>query len=137
MSDLTKDDFTQNVRDALLGDPQLVRLLGGPHIFCAPPPDIKHPHITIAESKVPDWSIGSDIVGQRTVTLQVWPQTGAKTLAQEFLDTAHSALVASGLMTANAPIKLRPEFSGSRQVPESKEYHGILRYLAVRHGEAA
>ena len=46
MSKLTQDDFSENVREALLGDPQLVTLLGGPHIFCDQPSDANYPHIT-------------------------------------------------------------------------------------------
>jgi len=137
VSDFTEDDFSKNVRDVLLSDPQLVRLLGGPHIFCSLTPDRNHPRITIAQSMVPDWSSGRDKTGQGIVSLQVWSQTGKKTLAQEFLDTTHSALVSGGFMKADAPIRLCPEFSGSRKMPEGKGFHGVLRYHAERRNNAA
>jgi len=131
------DEYTQNIRDALLGDPQLMRLLGGTHVFEDAEFHPTAPHITIGQSRLRDWSAGREIKGQRAVSLQVWSNTGKKELAQKLLDTAHQALEAAGLMGGNSPIQLKPEYSGSRQVPESKEVHGILRYHAVRQGEAA
>jgi len=131
------DEFTRNIKDALLAEPQLMRLLGGTHVFEDAESHPTVPHITIGQSRLRDWSAGREIKGQRTVTLQVWSNTREMALAQKLLDTAHKALEVAGLMGGKSPIQLRPEYSGSRHVPESKEVHGILRYHAVRHGEAA
>jgi len=131
------DEYTQNIRDALLGDPQLMRLLGGTHVFGDTESHPTAPHITIGQSRLLDWSAGRKIKEQRTVTLQVWSNTRERASAQKLLDAAHQALETAGLMGGNSPIQLRPEYSGSRQVPESKEIHGILRYHAMSQTNAA
>ena len=131
------DEYTQNIRDALLDDPQLMRLLGGAHVFEDTESHPTAPHITIGQSRLLDWSASHKIKGQRTVTLQVWSNTHERVWAEKLLDSAHQALEIAGLIGGNSPIQLKSVFSGSRQVPESKEVHGILRYHAIRHGEAA
>ncbi len=131
------DKYTQNIRDALLDDPQLLRLLGGTHIFEDTEYHPTSPHITIGQSRPLDWSAGHKIKGQRTVTLQIWSNTRERALAQKLLDSANQALETAGLMGGNSPIQLKPEYSGSRQVPESKEIHGILRYNAMSQTKAA
>lgn len=131
------NDFTKNIRDALLCDPQLVRMLGGAHIFEDATGQSTVPHITIGQTRVLDWSAQRTLDGQRTVTLQVWPKTREKAQAQKVIDCAHHALEVAGLIGGERAIRLNPEFSGSRRTPESKEIHGILRYRALRRGNAA
>ena len=131
------DEYTKNIRNALLDDPQLMRLLGGTRVFEDIESHPAAPHIAIGQSDVLDWTGCRNIAGERTVSLQVWPRTCDKLRAQEFIDCAHRALEVAGLINGNTPIQLRPEYSGSRSVPESREYHGILRYRAVRRDNAA
>lgn len=131
------DEFVRRIRDALLGNPQLVSLLGGEHVFEEPESLPADPHITIGQTKVIDWAACCKVKGQRTVTLQVWPKTGDKLVAQQLLSATHRALEMGGLLNGQMPIQLSSEFSGSRRLPESKELQVLLRYHAVRCDEAA
>jgi hypothetical protein len=131
------DEFTRRIRDALLGNPRLVRLLRGAHVLEESESPPEAPHITIGQTKVLDCPAYHEIKGQRTVTLQIWPKTGDMLVAQELLSATHHALETGGFLNGQTPIQLSSEFSGSRRLPESKEIQGLLRYHAVRCNEAA
>ena len=137
MVEIRDDDFTHSIRDALLADSQLMRLLGSDRIFEGEDSDPSIPHIVIGQTKLRDWCECREISDQRTISLQVWSGTAEKGRVQEYMDAAHKALVTRGLLTAGASIHLSPEFSGSRKLPDGGESHGILRYHAERKSEGA
>lgn len=133
----SKEPFTQEIRRALLSDPQLVRLLGGAHVFDHADEDAAVPHITIGYSDMRECHAANERDGAHVVTLQIWPHTGEKAQAQKFFDAAHHALENAGLFDNDNSVRLDPAFAGSRRESESQEYQGVLRYHAVLRGKAA
>lgn len=136
MAAAINSDFKQRIREALLADPQLARLVGDAIVTDS------HqlrpgPYIRVAEAPVTDWATNSQLAGERTLTLEIWPGSGDPSLATRLLATTHNALQKAGMVAGKRSIQLHPEYSGSRRMPDSREIHCILRYHAVGKADAA
>lgn len=129
--------FSQSVRNALMRDPRLVRLLGSTHIFEHPETEVSAPHITIGASNLHDLCWGHEIDDRAIVTLQVWTHSGERGRAQELLEATEGALAAAGFLAPGASIQLHRDYAGARKLPEHGEFQGILRYHAERQPDAA
>ena len=129
-------EITSTVSQALKSDPQLGRLLSRDHIYEEKTGDDGLPCISICESGVEDPCLGKVCENEAIVTLQIWPRSGEKDLADTFMNSAQHALEAAGLINGQCGFALHPEFSGTRRLPNSREIHGILRYHAF-HGHPA
>ena len=130
-------EITSTVSQALKSDLQLCRLLSRDHIFEEKTDDDGLPCISICESGVQDPCLGKVCEQEAIVTLQIWPRSGEKDLAETFMISAQHALEAAGLVNGKHDIALHPEFSGTRRLPNSREIHGILRYHAFHSHPAA
>ena len=130
-------EITHTVSEALKSDLQLCRLLSRDHIFEEKTADDGLPCISICESGVEDPCLGKVSDQEAIVTLQIWPRSGEKELADTFMISAQHALEAAGLVNGKSGIALQPVFSGTRRLSGSREIHGILRYHAFHSRQAA
>ena len=130
-------EFSQSVREALLRDEQLVRLLGGTNVFEGYEAEASEPHINICESHSHiDWA-GEVRDQDAIVTLQVWSHSGQKSSTHKLIDAAERALSRAGLLKPGSRILLQKNFAGARKLPDNGEYHGILRYRVSNNAFAA
>lgn len=130
-------EFSQSVREALLHDEQLVRLLGGSNVFEGYETETNTPHINVCGSvSEGDW-VASNVEHEAIVTLQVWSRSGQKSSAQQLIGAAEQALARAGLLKPGSRILLQKNFAGARKLPDNGEYHGILRYRVSNSATAA
>lgn len=130
-------EISHSVRDALLRDEQLVRLLGGSNVFEGFETETSKPHINICESFRQDNSSGQDMDDQAIVTLQLWSQSGDKLRVKALIEATENALDKAGLFLPGARVFLKRNFAGSRKLPDAGDFQGIIRYEAQRHPNAA
>ena len=117
-------NVTTDLRDVLLADSRLVRLLGGKHVFIDVESDPPAPHINIAQSK-PD---AFDPRGDRLLSLQIWPHSGERKVAEALIARTERALEKAGVTGDGTSARLQKLFGGARRLPDSREFHCILRY---------
>ena len=64
------------VHAALTADPALVATLGGPKIYDEPPREAAFPYVTLGETRVADFSAGSEPALEHQLTLHAWSRQG-------------------------------------------------------------
>src|SRR3569623_1224729 len=80
------------VHDALAADSALAALLGGAKVYDEPPRAAAFPYVTLGETRITDWSPGSDTSEEHQLTLHAWSRQGGHAQAsnrwRELLDGA-------------------------------------------------
>lgn len=107
---------TDDLRDALLADAQLRRLLGGEHVFTDVSADPLAPHINIAQSDADVF----DPRGDRIVSLQIWPHSGERRVAEAFIARTERALEKAGVTGKGSSLRLKKLFGGARLRPDRR-----------------
>jgi len=130
-------EISKTICAALADSEEMCCLLDPDHIFDDTSDDQPFPCITIGHSQVQDPCLGNPCENEAIVTLQVWPQTGEKGRAEEFMTSVHHALMVAGLLNGKHAMTLRQEFSGTRCLPDNHEFQGILRYRAICRNQAS
>ena len=64
------------VHDALIADAALVSVLGGPKIYDEPPRSAAFPYVTLGETRIADFSAGSESGQEHQLTLHGWSRQG-------------------------------------------------------------
>jgi len=129
----TAHSFTNDIRDALIIDRDILQLLGGAHVFDGVEADPLTPHINIAQTWLSDWDIGQDHTSERILTLQIWPQSGERKLAEALLKRTDHALRDATILDNGSRVVLVPQYCGSRRLPGSRDFHCVLRYQVIDH----
>ena len=117
----------------LLADQAVTTLLGGPKVFERVADRASFPYLTMGCTSVVDWSRGLDDGSEFVLTLHVWAGRKGKAETFEIMNKISDRLHESCLqLDGYDQVRLSMEFAQARQDPESTNYHGILRFRAVR-----
>ncbi|WP_062016491.1 DUF3168 domain-containing protein [Aureimonas sp. AU4] len=125
-------ELQTTIVSALMGDPALTAMLGGPKVFDRQPERAAFPYLTLGRTAVVDWSTGSEDGSEHILTLHVWGRGGSKQETYAIMDKVTNRLHDATLpMDGHRLVNLRLQFAEARQEPDSPAYHGILRFRAV------
>lgn len=122
----------KGVYGALTSDADVLAALGGPYIYDHVPRETPRPYVTFARSVMRDWSSGSELASEHTLTLHVWANaTGAKKTAAA-ANAMRSALHDRTLtLDGHRLVNLRHEFTEIRRIADGETLNGIVRFRAV------
>jgi hypothetical protein len=121
-----------SIHQALSKDSDLTTLVGGERIYDDAPQGASYPFITLGQSVVQDWSMGTEEGSEHSLTLHVWSRAGGKKQVYEIIEAVKAVLHGQPLVLADHHlINLRHEFSEARPDPDGDTFHGIVRYRAV------
>jgi Protein of unknown function (DUF3168) len=116
---------------ALTADAAVGTLIGD-RIYDAPPRAVAFPYLTIGQTRVADWSTGTEAGAEHAVTLHVWSRERGRTQAYEIMEAVEAALHDAVLaLEGHALVNLRFEFAEARRDPDGVTDHGIIRFRAV------
>lgn len=120
------------VYGALTSNADVLAALGGPHIYDHVPRKTAKPYVTFARSVMRDWSSGSELASEHTLTLRVWATaTGAKKTAA-IANAMRTALHDQPLtLDGHRLVNLRHEVTETRRVQDGETLNGIVRFRAV------
>ena len=120
------------VHDALVADAGLLSLLGGPKIYDEPPRAAAFPYVTLGETRVADYSTGTEPGEEHQLVLHAWSRQGG---------TREAHLIAGALLQAldDAPLTLtdhhlvnfRFSVADVRREADGRTYHALVRFRAV------
>jgi Protein of unknown function (DUF3168) len=120
------------IYSALSADATLTGLLGGTKVFDDVPRGTEFPYVTIGQSRVRDWSTGTDRGDEHIVTLHVWSRDNGRKSVEAIIDAIAAGLHDQPLaVTGHRLINLRRELSDIRRESDGETYHGIVRFRAV------
>ncbi len=125
-------ELQKAVWNRLVGDAELVALLGGVRVFDTVPVGTPFPYLTFGRETVSDWSTATELGSEHLFSLHVWSRERGRKEVQAI--TAHvQALLheASLVLAGYRLVNLR--FRGGEQgfVDELRVVQGTLRFRAV------
>ncbi len=121
------------ILSTLAADAAVTRLLGGPNVFGRSASGHDFPYVTLGRTAVVDWTCGRDNAAEDVLTLHVWAGVGGKAATFEIMDRLCEALHDKVLPLADSGVvHLKLQFAEARPQPETPNYHGLLRFKAVR-----
>ena len=120
------------VHDALAADSALAALLGGAKVYDEPPRAAAFPYVTLGETRITDWSTGSDTSEEHQLTLHAWSRQGGHAQAHLIAGALLQALDDAPLALAeHALVNLRFTLADVRREADGRTYHAIVRFRAV------
>ena len=125
-------DLQKAAYAALAGAAPLTGLIGNDAIYDHVPQDAAFPYVVIDETRLADWSTGTEPGSEHLLTLHVWSRYQGKRETYQIADAIRAALDEADLsLEDNRLINLRHQFSDLRRDPDGETYHGVLRFRAV------
>jgi hypothetical protein len=125
-------DLQKAAYAALAGAAPLTGLIGNEAIYDHVPQDAAFPYVVIDETRLADWSTGTEHGSEHLLTLHVWSRYRGKRETYQIGDAIRTALDEAELsLDDNRLINLRHQFSDLRRDPDGETYHGVLRFRAV------
>jgi hypothetical protein len=120
------------VHDALTTYAPLTALLGGPKVYDEPPRATAFPYVTLGESRVSDFSTGSEPGEEHQLTLHAWSRQGGHREAHLIAGTLLQALDDAPLALADHRlINFRFAVADVRREADGRTYHALVRFRAV------
>jgi hypothetical protein len=120
------------VHDALATDSALNALLGGPKVYDEPPRAAAFPYVTLGETRVLDWSTGTDSGEEHQLTLHAWSRQGGHREAHLITGALLQALDDAPLTLADHRlINFRFAVADVRRDADGRTYHALVRFRAV------
>jgi hypothetical protein len=120
------------VHDALAADSALNALLGGPKVYDEPPRAAAFPYVTLGETRVLDWSTGTDTGEEHQLTLHAWSRQGGHREAHLITGALLQALDDASLTLADHRlINFRFAVADVRRDADGRTYHALVRFRAV------
>ncbi|HEY5278216.1 MAG TPA: DUF3168 domain-containing protein [Pseudolabrys sp.] len=120
------------VHDALAADSALNALLGGPKVYDEPPRAAAFPYVTLGETRVLDWSTGTDTGEEHQLTLHAWSRQGGHREAHLITGALLQALDDAPLTLADHRlINFRFAVADVRRDADGRTYHALVRFRAV------
>jgi len=116
---------------ALIADAGVGALIGD-RIYDAPPRDATFPYLTIGETRVADWSTGTEDGAEHRLTLDVWSRERGKRECYEIMEAVEAALHDAALgLDDHALVNLRFAEADVRRERDGITYRGTMRFRAV------
>ena len=120
------------VHDALTADAALTTLLGGAKIYDEPPRSAAFPYVSLGETRVADYSTGTEPGEEHQLTLHVWSRQGGHKEAHMIAGALLSALDEAPLSLAdNHLVNFRFAVADVRREADGRTYHALVRFRAV------
>jgi len=120
------------VHDALTADAALTTLLGGAKIYDEPPRSAAFPYVTLGETRVADYSTGTEPGEEHQLTLHAWSRQGGHKEAHMIAGALLSALDEAPLSLAdNHLVNFRFAVADVRREADGRTYHALVRFRAV------
>ena len=120
------------VHDALAADSALNALLGGPKVYDEPPRAAAFPYVTLGETRVIDWSTGTEVGEEHQLTLHAWSRQGGHNEAHLIAGALLTALDDAPLaLTDHRLVNLRFAVADVRRERDGRTYHALVRFRAV------
>ena len=120
------------VHDALAADAALTALLGGPKIYDEPPRAAAFPYVTLGETRIADYSTGSETGEEHQLTLHAWSRQGGHREAHLIAGALLAALDEAPLPLAdNHLVNFRFSVADVRREADGRTYHALVRFRAV------
>jgi Protein of unknown function (DUF3168) len=120
------------IHDALTADAPLVTILGGPRIYDEPPRAAAFPYVTLGETKISDYSTGTEPGEEHQLTLHAWSRQGGHKEAHIIAGALLQALDDAPLTLADCHlVNLRFAVADIRREADGRTYHALVRFRAV------
>jgi hypothetical protein len=121
----------QAVFAALVADVGVGAIVGD-RIYDAPPRDPAFPYLTLAETRIADWSTGTESGSEQRLTLTVWSRERGKKQCFETMDAIEAALHDAALaLDGHELVNLRFEFADVARERDGITWRASLRFRAV------
>src|SRR5215471_3514067 len=120
------------VHDALISNAGLTSVLGGPKIYDEPPRAAAFPYVTLGETRIADFSTGSDSGEEHQLTLHAWSRQGGHREAHMITGALMQALDDAPLLLAGHHlVNFRFAVADVRREADGRTYHALVRFRAV------
>jgi hypothetical protein len=120
------------VHDALNADAALASLLGGPKVYDEPPRSATFPYVTLGETRIADYSTGSETGEEHQLTLHAWSRQGGHKEAHLIAGALLQALDDAPLTLADhALVNFRFSVADVRREADGRTYHARVAFRAV------
>jgi len=120
------------VHDALISNAGLTSVLGGPKIYDEPPRAAAFPYVTLGETRIADFSTGSDFGEEHQLTLHAWSRQGGHREAHMITGALMQALDDAPLLLAGHHlVNFRFAVADVRREADGRTYHALVRFRAV------
>ena len=124
------------VHAALTADAALAAALGGPKIYDEPPREAAFPYVTLGETRVADFSAGSEPALEHQLTLHAWSRQGghreANVIAGALLQALDDAPLA---LAGHRLVNFRFATADIRRESDGRTYRALVRFRAVTEPE--
>jgi len=116
---------------ALVADAAVGALIGD-RIYDAAPRDAQFPYLTIGETRLADWSTGTEAGSEHRLTLDVWSRERGKRQCYEIVQAVIAVLHDAALaLDDHVLVNLRFETADIRREADGITYHALMRFRAV------
>ena len=120
------------IHDALVADTALTTLLGGASIYDEPPRAAAFPYVTLGETRIADFSTGSEPAEEHQLMLHAWSRQGGHKEAHLIAGALLQALDDAPLTLADHHlVNLRFAVADIRREADGRTYHAAVRFRAV------
>jgi len=120
------------VHAALTADAALNAVLGGPRIYDEPPREAMFPYVTMGETRITDFSTGSEAGLEHQLTLHAWSRQGGHREAHVIAGALLQALDDAPLVLAGQHlVNFRFAAADVRREADGRTYHALVRFRAV------
>ena len=120
------------IHDALIADAALTSMLGGPKIYDEPPRAAAFPYVTLGETRIADFSTGSESAEEHQLMLHAWSRQGGHKEAHLIAGALLQALDDAPLtLTDHRLVNLRFAVADIRREADGRTYHAAVRFRAV------
>lgn len=120
------------IHDALNADAALVNLLGGPKVYDEPPRAAAFPYVTLGETRIGDFSAGSEPGQEHQMMLHGWSRQGGHHEAHRIAGALLAALDDAPLtLSGHRLVNFRFATADIRREADGRTYHALVRFRAV------
>jgi len=120
------------VHDALNADASLTSLLGGPKVYDQVPQSAAFPYVTLGETRVADFSTGTEPGEEHQLMLHAWSRQGGHKEAHLIAGALLQALDDVPLPLADHRlVNFRFAVADVRREADGRTYHALVRFRAV------
>jgi hypothetical protein len=120
------------IHDALVADGAVSALLGGPKIYDELPHAPTFPYVTLGETRVTDFSTGTEPGQEHQITLHAWSRQGGHREAHMISGALLQALDDAPLsLTDHRLVNLRFATADVRREADGRTYHALVRFRAM------